>query len=437
MLDESMIETTAMTNFGIDGDAMNLRKLGAAVAVAVMVAGVFASSGCQKPAPVEAEVTGAGTDVEAAAIEGDTTAEAAVDETTAASADAAAPDATAPDATAPDATAPDEGAPPAKPKTAVAAGGSWPMWGGSPGRNMVNTTEKNITWKWDVEKNENILWQQKLGSQSYGNVVIADGKIYVGTNNEHGRNPKITGDKGVIMCFAEDGGKFLWQAVHDKLEAGRVNDWPEQGICSSPVVEGDRIYYVSNRCELVCADAEGFLDGENDGPYKDEKYTDKTEGDFIWVYDMMDELGVFPHNLATCSPLMVGDLIFVVTSNGVERDHITIPNPRAPSFCAFNKKTGELVWDRNDPGEGILHGQWSAASYIEAGGRKQVVFPGGDGWVRSYRPKDGTVIWEFDCNPKDSKWELGGTRDAKQYHLDGRLRRRCRLHRGGAGSRAR
>ena len=87
------------------------------------------------------------------------------------------------------------------------------------------------------------------------------------------RQPKATGDKGVIMCFRERDGQFRWQMTHDKLPAGRVNDWPQQGICSTPAVDGDRFYYVSNRCELVCADLEGFLDGENDGPFNDETLT--------------------------------------------------------------------------------------------------------------------------------------------------------------------
>ena len=108
----------------------------------------------------------------------------------------------------------------------------------------------------------------------------------------------------VLMCFHEADGQFLWQAVHDKLESGRANDWPLEGIISSPAVEGKRLYYVSNRCELVCADTEGFLDGKNDG-VQDEQYKDKTDADFIWRLDMIGELKVFPHNLATCSPMIV------------------------------------------------------------------------------------------------------------------------------------
>ncbi len=53
--------------------------------------------------------------------------------------------------------------------------------------------------------------------------------------------------------------------THEKLPAGRVNDWPQQGICSTPFVEGNRLYYTSNRATIVCLDTEGFKDGRTTG----------------------------------------------------------------------------------------------------------------------------------------------------------------------------
>jgi len=297
---------------------------------------------------------------------------------------------------------------PVAPPASSTGGKDWSMWGGTIERNQVNLVEKGIPERWNPETKENIRWVADLGSRSYGNTIVAGGKVYVGTNNERERNPKIKGDKGVMMCFRESDGAFLWQAVHDKLPAGRVNDWPEEGICSSPCVEGNRVYYVSNRCELICADVEGFLDGENDGPFTQEKYQDKIDGDFIWVLDMMEELTVFPHNLATSSPLVVGDLIFLLTSNGVDESHIEIPQPDAPSFIAVNKNTGKVLWEDRSPDGKILHGQWSSPCYGLVAGRPQVIYAGGDGWVRSFEPQSGKPIWQFDCNPKDAKYELGG-----------------------------
>ncbi len=285
--------------------------------------------------------------------------------------------------------------------------GDWPMWGGSPDRNMVSD-EKGLPHEWDVKTKKNIRWQTALGSQTYGNPVIVGGKIFIGTNNEGGHRPGIDGDKGVIVCLEEKTGKLLWQATHDKLPTGRVNDWPEQGICSSPYVEGDRIYYVSNRCELVCADVNGFLDGENDGPFQDEKYKDEQDADIIWAYDMIEELGVFPHNLATSSPVGAGDLIFLLTSNGVDEGHLDMPMPDAPAFIAVNKKTGELAWERSDPGDNTLHGQWSSPTYGVVNGKAQAIFGGGNGWCYSFEALTGDLIWKFDLNPKDSEWRLGG-----------------------------
>ena len=282
----------------------------------------------------------------------------------------------------------------------------WPMWGGDGDRNMVSG-ESGIPRTWDVKDKTNIKWVAEIGSQSYGNPVVAEGKVYLGTNNELLRDPEQDGDRGVVMVFNEADGEFLWQITHPKLAAGRVNDWPEQGVCSSPAVKDGMVYYVSNRAEVLALDTEGFMDGENDGPYKDEEHVSETDGDIIWSLNMYDDLGVFPHNMAATSPLIVDDMLFVNTSNGVDESHVNIPSPRSPSFLAIDRLSGEILWEDRSPGRNILHGQWSSPAYAEIGGRKQVIFAGGDGWLRSFVPASGELLWKFDANPKDSEWKQG------------------------------
>lgn len=281
--------------------------------------------------------------------------------------------------------------------------GDWPMWGGTPDRNMVSGM-KGMPTSWDVAAKKNVKWVAGLGSQSYGNPVIAGGMVFVGTNNELVRDPKQPGDRGVVMAFKESDGEFLWQHTNEKLAAGRVNDWPFQGVCSSPLVEGDKLYYVSNRCELVCLDTQGFLDKENDGPFKDEKFTGPKDADVLWKFDMIEEVGAFPHNMANSSPVSLGDLIYVSTSNGQDESHVHIPSPKAPAIIAVSKKTGKLVWEDNSVGERILHGQWCSPAVGKIGGVDQVVMGQGDGWVRGYDALTGKKLWEFDSNPKDSVW---------------------------------
>jgi outer membrane protein assembly factor BamB len=295
------------------------------------------------------------------------------------------------------------GAVPGGDAPAVAGGGDWPMWGGTPSRNMISAAT-NLPTGWDIKTKQNLKWVAELGSQTYGNAVVAGGKVFVGTNNELQRDPKQGGDRGVVMAFREADGEFLWQSTHEKLASGRVNDWPFQGVASSPLVEGDRVYYVSNRAELMCLDTEGFRDKENDGDVKDEKFTSEKDADIVWKFDMIEEVGAFPHNLANSSPVAHGDLVFVSTSNGQDESHSNIPSPKAPAIIAVNKKTGKLVWEDNSVFDKILHGQWSSPSVGAIGGVVQVVHAQGDGWIRGYEALTGKKLWEFDTNPKDSVW---------------------------------
>jgi outer membrane protein assembly factor BamB len=280
--------------------------------------------------------------------------------------------------------------------------GDLPLLGGTASRNMVNLTDKNVPNEWSVEKGKqkNIKWVARLGDKAYGGPVVAGGRVFVGTNNSAPRDPAVKGPRGVLMCFRESDGQFLWQAVH-QLASGIDQEALPEGLTSTPVIEGNRIYYVSNGCEVICAEIEG-----SDG---------KTEGKIIWRLDMIKDLEVFPHKMSNCSPLIGGDLLFVCTSNGVDdRDgEPKVPSPQAPSFVAINKNTGKVVWQNNSPGKEIMLGQWSSPAYAVVNGQAQVIFGGGDGWLRGFQAETGKPLWKFDCNPKSAITKAGsrGTRN--------------------------
>jgi outer membrane protein assembly factor BamB len=147
--------------------------------------------------------------------------------------------------------------------------------------------------------------------------------------------------------------------------------------------------------------------------FKTLSVADKQDADVVWIFNMMTELGTSQHNMASCSVTSYGDLLFVNTSNGLDATHINLPSPKAPSFVCLDKNTGEVYWTDDVPGTNILHGQWSSPAVAEIDGVPQVLFAGGDGWLYSYAADRGTegnpnVLWKFDCNPKETKWILGG-----------------------------
>ena len=308
----------------------------------------------------------------------------------------------------------------------LARAADWPQWGGSPGRNNV-ADAKGIPVEWNVgrfhrktgrwldDSAQNILWVARLGSESYGTPVVAGEKVFCATNNGAGylRRYPADVDLGCLLCFRRSDGRFGWQLSREKLAAGRSVDWPLQGICCTPLVEGERLWVVTNRGEVACLDTDGFYDGQNDGPFEAEPGTARNEADVVWYFDMMKELGVVQHNMASCSVTAAGDLLLVVTSNGRDDTADDIPAPDAPSFIALDKHTGKLIWADNSPGRNILHGQWGSAAFGVLAGVPQAIFPGGDGWLYSFlaKPTDDKrpkLLWKFDCNPKEAIWKAGG-----------------------------
>ena len=333
--------------------------------------------------------------------------------------------------------------------TSVLRADDWPAWGGSdPGRNMYSPAkgipavfgpkEPNKQGKFEIQykKNseeidmastKNVKWIAKLGSQTYGNTVVAYGKVYIGTNNAGMRDPRFKDDKSVLLCLDEKMGDLIWQFTVPKLASGKVNDWEYLGYLSAPFVDGNTLYSVTSRCEVVALNADGQKSG-NTGPFKDEgqymvgpgkpkvEITAK-DADILWKYDMMDELGVFPHNASNSSPLVLEDKVYVCTSNGQDWSHVTIPSPQSPSFIVLDKKTGALIGEDDAKiGPHIFHGQWTSPSAGKVDGKWQIYFGGGDGFLYAFDAnpvKEGDsntmkTVWKFDIVPDDYKHDKTG-----------------------------
>ena len=236
---------------------------------------------------------------------------------------------------------------------------------------------------WDTSTGRNIAWSVELGDETFGRPVVSGGVVYIGTDNGRPRNPAFADECGVLMAFGATDGRFLWQDLAPRVKRG-TGEFLLPSTTSAPLVEGNRLYYVTAECQLRCLDTR--------------------RGEMVWELDMPGRLGVFPHEASNSDVLPIGDLLMVCTSNGRNEGHTRVPSPRAPSLIAVDKHSGNVVWRAVGAGEHVLHGQWSSPAAADVGGRTQVLFGGGDGWLRAYDAQSGREIWRFDGNPKDARW---------------------------------
>lgn len=312
----------------------------------------------------------------------------------------------------------------------VIIGGEQRQFGEAWSRNMVSS-EKGLPAVFDVETGRNIKWIAELGTESYSTPVVAGGRVFIGTNNGRPRDRHIEGDRGVFLCLEEETGRLLWQLVAPKLEEDPFYDWPNTGMSSEGTVEGDRIYLVSNRAQLLCMDMRGMANG-NDGPFKDEGKlmtrhptngepvvelkAGPMDADVIWMFDLFHEAGIWPHDGAHSAIMIRGNYLYLNTGTGVDNTHKVIRTPDAPSLIVVNKRTGKMIArDREGIAPNIFHSTWSGPSEGKIGGKEVIFFLGGNGMIYGFEPvgkvKEGEVatlkrLFVYDFDPSGPKTEI-------------------------------
>jgi len=255
----------------------------------------------------------------------------------------------------------------------------YPHWGQGWTRNMCVPGEKNLpvtfkpakkdyaTGKKTLPAQSGVKWMAAIGNVTCTSAIVAEGKVLVGTNNSNPRDPKITDDCGILACFDEKTGKFLWQLAVPKFDEIRWADWYGVGICSTPTVEDGKVYLVTNRSEVVCLDINGTADGK---------------AKILWSYNLYEKLGVEQHAASSSSVILDGDLLYIGTGNAVVHDDTRVASPDSPSLVVFNKKTGKLVAKDNFKiGDTIIHGQWSSPALGVVDGKKRIFYGSANGAV--------------------------------------------------------
>ena len=209
----------------------------------------------------------------------------------------------------------------------------WPMGGRSASRNPVSP-ETNAPTDWQIEtegkKPRNIKWASRVEGAYYalGGPVVAGGFVWVGTTdcNSDSKNEEL--DNAVLACFRESDGKLLYRYVSPRLKFPK--DWTGQSLSGSPLIEGDRLWFCTNRREVICLDLEPLR-------------TDKGDPPVVWKLDMVKELKIVPKAMMIPgpdthgSPAAYKNFLYVPTGNAVSGDGRTVSSPMPHRWCAWRR----------------------------------------------------------------------------------------------------
>jgi len=293
-----------------------------------------------------------------------------------------------------------------------------PQWGERNTRNMVSN-ETGLITDFDPATGKGVKWSAPLGGNAYGTPSVAQGRVFIGANNEVPRDPRIVGDSGVLLCLDEADGTLVWQLTAPRIGGDDYLDWPRIAACTPPTIEGNRVYTLTNRFEVVCLDLEGQRNG-NEGPYLDEgKHAVRpgeapiemmaTDADIVWLTDLPAAAGIYTHDAAQTSILIDGDYLYLNSCNGVDNTHRLVRKPDAPSLIVLDKRTGRLLaQDAEHLGPYVIHAVWSPPALGEVNGLKRIFFGGPDGSAYAFEPLATPApkevqtlkrVWRFNGDP--------------------------------------
>ena len=242
------------------------------------------------------------------------------------------------------------------PPAALAEGAvtsDWPAFLGP--THDGKSVETGLLSKWPAG-GPKLVWERKTGSGGFASPAVKGDRLVHFYRD---------GDQEHVICVDAETGRRIWSFEYATAYKDRYGF--NGGPRSSPVIDGEHVYTHGAGGKLHCLNLRS--------------------GEIVWKRDTSAEYEV-PQNFfgVSSTPLVEGDLLIV-----------NVGAPQGPCVVAFNKLSGEPVWQAGD--------EWTAScgSPIPAvvhGRRRVFVFAGGDsrppsGGLLSIDPANGAIDVRF------------------------------------------
>jgi len=217
----------------------------------------------------------------------------------------------------------------------------WPQWRGSERNGVSPETDLLKSWP---EDGPSLVWSKEDLGKGFSSVSIAKGRLY------------ITGifDKEEKLTALDLDGNIQWQTTYGPIWEDSFSE-----ARSTPTVDGDQIYVISGMGKLVCFEA--------------------ALGKIKWSADTVEEFDGEYHSWGIAeSPLIVDNKV------------ICSPGGRKASVVAFDKNSGELIWQTKTLSE---MANYCSPALINRGGKKIIATQLEKSFV-GINAEDGSVLWQ-------------------------------------------
>jgi outer membrane protein assembly factor BamB len=220
----------------------------------------------------------------------------------------------------------------------------WPQWQG-PNRNNLSS-ETGLLKQWPAS-GPPLVWSISGVGSGYGSIAIKGDRIFVQGSD---------GRRSILFVVNRADGKGLWSKA---LGAAGSND-RGSGPRSTPTVDGDRVYVLTENGDLACLKA--------------------ADGTAVWQRNILKDFGGRNISwLISESPLVDGDHVIVS------------PGGPGAGIVALDKMTGNTVWASRE-----LSDEAGYASPVVADvyGVRTVMTLTGEAAV-GVRASDGKLMWRY------------------------------------------
>jgi outer membrane protein assembly factor BamB len=223
----------------------------------------------------------------------------------------------------------------------------WPQWRG-PDRNDISR-ESDLLKDWPKDGPAMLWTYSDAGTGFSGPSVVGDHFLSMGADEK----------TEFVFCLDVKKGTRNWsEPVGERLQ----NGWGD-GPRSTPTVDGDFVYALAGRGNLVCLQ---LADGKK-----------------VWEKSLTKDLGGNVPGWGYCeSPLIDGNKVVVTPGGG------------KGAIAALDKKTGEVIWRSKAFTDGA---QYSSLVVGNCGGVKQYVQMTNRS-VAGVAADDGRLLWRHECS---------------------------------------